>query len=60
MSGTHKDRWGAIARTSKGVEFEEIAILRIREGKIVSQRGVVDNLAALRQRGVVPTPYQRS
>jgi hypothetical protein len=30
--------------------------LRFVEGKVIEQRGLPDNLAALRQLGVVPTP----
>jgi predicted ester cyclase len=38
------------------VQFEEIVILQIRDGKVQRQRGIVDNLNALRQLGVAPTP----
>jgi hypothetical protein len=38
------------------VSFEEIVIWRIREQKVVWQRGIPDNLTALRQLGVVPSP----
>lgn len=55
-SGTQKGNWGPVPPTGKRVEFEEIAILKIGNGKVVSQRGVVDNLSVLRQLGVVPTP----
>jgi predicted ester cyclase len=37
------------------VRFEEILILRIVDGKVVAQRGIADNLNALRQLGVMPT-----
>lgn len=58
ISGTQKGQWGAIAPTGKHVEFEEIVMLKIRDGKVVWQRGIVDNLSALRQLGVIPTPRQ--
>jgi hypothetical protein len=35
-------------------------ILRFVDGKVVEQRGLPDNLAALRQLGVVPTPQATS
>jgi predicted ester cyclase len=38
------------------VQFDEIVILQIRDGKVLRQRGVVDNLSALRQLGAVPSP----
>ncbi len=31
-------------------------MLKFRDAKVVWQRGVVDNLGALRQLGVIPTP----
>jgi predicted ester cyclase len=55
-SGTQKGKWGPLAATGKRVETEEIVILEIRDGKIVRQRGVVDNLNALRQLGAIPSP----
>jgi predicted ester cyclase len=59
-SGTQKGNWGRVPATGKPVEFEEIAILKIGDGKVVWQRGVVDNLSVLRQLGVVPTPPQET
>jgi predicted ester cyclase len=56
ISGTQQGQWGPLPPTGKRAEFDEIVILQIRDGKIVRQRGVVDNLSALRQLGVVPTP----
>ena len=43
-------------RSWKRAQFDEIVILQIRDGKVLRQRGIVDNLSALRQLGVVPTP----
>jgi predicted ester cyclase len=56
VTGTQRGAWGPLPLTGKRVEFEEIVILRITNGKVVEQRGIPDNLAALRQLGVVPTP----
>jgi predicted ester cyclase len=56
ITGTQQGRWGPIPPTGKQVRFEEIVILRIVDGKVVGQRGIVDALHALRQLGVVPTP----
>jgi predicted ester cyclase len=44
------------APTGKKATFDEMVILQIRDGKVVRQRGVVDNLSALRQLGAVPSP----
>ena len=56
ISGTQKGQWGPLPATGKRAEFDEIVILQIRDVKVLRQRGVVDNLSALRQLGVVPTP----
>jgi predicted ester cyclase len=56
ISGTQRGQWGPLPPTGKRVAFDEIVILQIRDGKVLRQRGIVDNLAALRQLGVVPTP----
>lgn len=56
ISGTQLGQWGPLPATGKPVRFEEIVILRFVDGKVAEQRGLSDNLAALRQLGVVPTP----
>ena len=56
ISGTQQGQWGPLPATGKHAEFDEIVILQIRDGKILRQRGVVDNLSALRQLGAVPSP----
>jgi steroid delta-isomerase-like uncharacterized protein len=56
ISGTQQGQWGPLPATGKRAKFDEIVILQIRDGKVVSQRGVVDNLSALRQLGAVPSP----
>jgi predicted ester cyclase len=56
ISGTQQGQWGPLPPTGKRAQFDEIVILQIRAGKVVRQRGVVDNLSALRQLGVVPSP----
>jgi len=61
ISGTQHGQWGGLPPTGKRAEFEEMLMLRIRDGKVVWQRGVVDNLSALRQLGVIgPAPKQSS
>jgi len=56
ITGTQNGPWGPLPPTGKPVRFEEIIILRIVDGKVVEQRGIPDNLNALRQLGVMPTP----
>ena len=45
---------------SKRVSYEELLMLTFRDGKVVAQRGIVDNLSVLRQLGVVSTPPGQS
>ena len=52
ITGTQSGQWGMLAPTGKRVSFDEVVFLEIRDGKVVSQRGVADNLTALRQLGV--------
>jgi steroid delta-isomerase-like uncharacterized protein len=54
ISGTQEGQWGPLPPTGRCVKFEEIVILEIRDGKVHKQRGVADNLSALRQLGVLP------
>jgi hypothetical protein len=56
ISGTQTGQWGPLPPTGRHVRFDEIVILEIRNGTVHKQRGVVDNLAALRQLGVVRSP----
>jgi predicted ester cyclase len=42
--------------SGKPVAFDEIVILQLRDGKVVHQSGIADNLTALRQLGILPTP----
>jgi predicted ester cyclase len=55
ISGTQRGQWGPLQPTGKRVEFEEIVILEMRDGKVARQRGIVDNVTALRQLGVLPS-----
>ncbi len=56
ISGTQQGQWGPLPPTGRSAQFEEIVILEIRDGKVCRQRGIVDNLSALRQLGVLPSP----
>jgi predicted ester cyclase len=47
---------GASAGHREAGQFDEIVILQIRDGKVLRQRGIVDNLSALRQLGAVALP----
>jgi steroid delta-isomerase-like uncharacterized protein len=56
ITGTQSGALGPIPPSGKKVSFEEIVVLTLRDGKVVHQRGIVDNLNLLRQLGLVPTP----
>jgi steroid delta-isomerase-like uncharacterized protein len=56
ISGEHAGNFGPIPASGKKLSFQEVVVITFRDGKIVHQRGLVDNLSALRQLGVVPTP----
>ena len=60
ISFTHTAPWGPIQPTGKRLSYEEILMLTFRDGRVASQRGIVDNLSALRQLGVVSTPPGQS
>ena len=54
ISGTQSGAWGPLSPTGRHLEFDEMRILTFNDhGQVVHQRGIVDNLAGLRQAGVV-------
>jgi GrpB-like predicted nucleotidyltransferase (UPF0157 family)/predicted ester cyclase len=56
-TGTQDGQWGPLPPTGKRLKFEEIILLDFDDrGRVVRQRGIVDNLNALRQNGLIPTP----
>jgi predicted ester cyclase len=57
INGTQSGAWGALPPTGKRLMFEEILWLTFgTDGRVWRQRGIVDNLHALRQAGFIPTP----
>jgi steroid delta-isomerase-like uncharacterized protein len=60
ISGTHLGPMGPIPPTGKKIRIEEMIVLTIADGKVVHQRGLVDNLHLLRQLGLVPSPPEFS
>jgi predicted ester cyclase len=56
ISGTQSGAWGPIPPTGQRLEFEEILLLTFDpQGRVLHQRGIVDNLTGLRQAGTIPT-----
>ena len=60
ISGTQTGQWGRLAPTGIRAEFNEVAILESRDGKIVHKRGYADNLTALQQLGCTVIPPRAS
>jgi len=54
IKGRHAGPWGPVPPTGKDVAMDEIVIMTVRDGKVVRQVGIVDNLTGLRQVGVLP------
>jgi predicted ester cyclase len=57
ITGTQLGAWGPVPPTGRRVEMEELLVLTFGgDGRVVHQRGIVDNVAGLRQVGVLPSP----
>lgn len=57
ITGTQLGAWGPLPPTARRLEFEEMILFTFdTDERVVHQRGIVDNLLALRQAGVMPTP----
>lgn len=56
IHGVQTGDWGMLPPSGKTVAFDEMLVLTLRDGKIVHQSGIVDNLLALRQIGILPSP----
>jgi len=54
ISGTQSGQWGVLPATRRRVSFDEIVRLELRDGRVVHQSGIADNLTALRQLEVLP------
>ena len=56
ISGVQVGDWGPIRATNKKVKYDEIIIMKVRNGKVYHQVGVTDALLALHQLGRIPDP----
>jgi predicted ester cyclase len=57
ITGTQLGAWGVVPPSGRRLQFEEMLWLTFDgDGRVAHQRGIVDNLAGLRQAGVVPSP----
>ncbi len=56
VTGVQTGKWGSIPPTGRALSFDEIVILTIRDGKVIHQTGIADNVFALHQLGLLPMP----
>lgn len=54
VTGTHQGEYHGMAATGRTITYDEIFILRFREGKVVEAWAVVDLYSQLRQLGALP------
>ena len=58
VTGTHEGDLGHAPPTGKRFEIEEIAIFRLRDGKVVEQRGIPESWLLRQQLGLLSTLTQ--
>tara|TARA_B110000003_G_scaffold196461_2_gene195143 strand:- start:1362 stop:1793 length:432 start_codon:yes stop_codon:yes gene_type:complete len=56
IHGTHTGPLGNMPPTGKAVSFRDVTILKLRNGKIIEQRGLSDHLSLFQQLGVTAIP----
>jgi steroid delta-isomerase-like uncharacterized protein len=54
--GTHRGEFQGVPPTGRAVTISGIDIWRIKDGKIIENQQVVDNLGLLQQLGAIPQP----
>ena len=54
ISGVQVGDWGPVRETHKKVKYDEIVIMKVRDGKVFHQVGITDTLLALQQMGRIP------
>jgi len=56
IRGTHKGPLPGLPPTGKKIEFRDVTICRVEDGKIVEQSGLSDHLTIYQQLGVIELP----
>lgn len=56
ITGVQVGDWGPVKATNKKVKYDEIIIMKVRDGKVCHQVGITDTLLALHQLGRIPDP----
>jgi predicted ester cyclase len=57
-SGTNQGEFKGAPPTGKRMEVDEVYFLRVEDGKFVDFWGLEDDLARMRQLGLIPSPEQ--
>jgi steroid delta-isomerase-like uncharacterized protein len=55
ITGMHKREYMGIAPTGKQISVSEIAVVRIKDDKIVEEWGLIDFLGMIQQLGAIPS-----
>ena len=56
ITATHTGAMGGLAATGKRVDFRDMTVCRVRDGKIIEQSGLTDYLTLYGQLGVIELP----
>lgn len=57
-SGTNQGEFKGVPPTGKRIEVDEVYFLRVENGRFVYFWGLEDDLARMRQLGLIPSPEQ--
>ena len=56
IRGTHQGAFGGVPATGRAVEFTDVTICRVENGRIVEQSGLSDHLSLYQQLGLIELP----
>ncbi|MEM6709039.1 MAG: ester cyclase [Pseudomonadota bacterium] len=56
IRGTHRGTMDGMPPTGRAVEFRDVTLLTLRNGKIIAQRGLSDHFALYQQLGLITLP----
>jgi predicted ester cyclase len=56
VTGTHRGEFMGVAPTNRQVRWSALSLMRIRDGKIVEDRGMPDLFGLMQQLGAIPAP----
>lgn len=56
VRGTHKGDLSGVPATGRCIEITDVTMCRLRDGKIIEQKGLSDNLALYQQLDLIELP----